>query len=104
MNDSEASGLSPTTGTVWQQRYEALRQLAVGGRQILEAEPLGLVLVLREGVAAWMRRWSALAQTPPLPRASTPPAPAVPAAGWQHQLTEVLAAMSLAHLPSEAIL
>jgi hypothetical protein len=101
MNESAANGSSPATGAVWKQRYEALRQLAAGGQQILEAEPLGLVLVLREGVAGWMRGWSALAQTPPLRRAST--APAVAAAGCQQQLTEVLAAMSLAHLPNQAI-
>jgi hypothetical protein len=101
MNDSQANGISPTTGA-WKQRYEALRQLAVEGRQILEAEPLGLVLFLREGVAGWMRRWPGLAQMPALQRVSIPSA--APAVGWQHQLTEVLAAMSLAHLPSEAIL
>ena len=102
MKDSATSGLSPATPTLWKQRYEALRQLAIGGRQILETDPLGLVLLLRQGVAGWMRSWSESAQTPALQRAPVPEAPVVPTSAWQHQLTEVLAAMSLAHLPHEA--
>jgi hypothetical protein len=101
MKDSETSGLSPATATLWKQRYEALRQLAIGGRQILETDPLGLVLLLRQGVAGWMLSWSESAQTPALQRAPVPEA-VVPTSAWQHQLTEVLAAMSLAHLPHEA--
>jgi hypothetical protein len=102
MMDSETSGLSPATATIWNQRYEALRQLAIGGRQILETDPLGLVLLLRQGVAGWMRSWSEPAQMPTLQRGPVPEVPVVPTSAWQHQLTEVLAAMSLAHLPNEA--
>ncbi len=102
MKDSKSSGLSPATATVWKQRYEALRQLAIGGRQILETDPLGLVLLLRQGVAGWMRSWSESAPTSTLQRAPVPEAPTAPTSVWQHQLTEVLAAMSLAHLPNRA--
>lgn len=97
MKESTTCALPPATPTVWKQRYEALRQLAIGGREILETEPLGLVLLLRQGVAGWMRCWSESAPTP----APVAEAPVVPASTWQHQLTEVLAAMSLAHLPNE---
>lgn len=98
MNDSKAVVASPLPATVWTQRYEALRQLAVGGRHVLESDPLGLVLLRREGVAGWMRGWSDL--TPATPRQSAPvPPPVTSASGWQHQLTHVLAEMSLAHLP-----
>jgi len=95
MKELAACPLSPATATVWKQRYEALRQLAIGGRQILEADPLGLVLLVRRGVAGWMRSWSEPAPTP----APVALPPVVPASAWQYQLTEVLAAMSLAHLP-----
>jgi hypothetical protein len=101
MKASVTCALSPATATVWKQRYEALRQLAISGRQILEADPLGLVLLLRQGVAGWMRSWSESGPTPAPRRASVAEAPVVPASAWQHQLTEVLAAMSLAHLPNE---
>lgn len=101
MNDPTMAS-SPTAATVWKQRYEALRQLAVGGRQILESDPLGLVFLLRQGVAGWMRSWSDLTPAVPLTAASAPP-PAF-TTGWQHQLTHVLAEMSLAHLPKKAVL
>jgi len=103
MSQSRAAAVSSTAATVWKQRYEALRQLAIGGRQILESDPLGLVLLLREGVAGWMRGWSEPAPTPPLPSASMPPLAASTSA-WQQQLTQVLAEMSLAHLPNRAVL
>lgn len=103
MNDPNPR-LSSAPVTVWKERYEALRQLAVGGRTILETDPLGLVLLLRQGVARWIHSWSELAQTPPLPRASTPPSAPAPPSAWQHQLTIVLAEMSLAHLPNRAAL
>jgi len=103
MNDSKTRGASPTAAAAWKQRYEALRQLAIGGRQILESDPLGLVLLLRQGVAGWMRRWAELTSAAPPPSASGQP-PVIPATGWQQQLTQVLAEMSLAHLPNRAVL
>jgi hypothetical protein len=99
MNDAKTAIPSPTSVAVWKQRYEALRQRAVGGRQVLESDPLGWVLLLRQGIAGWMRGWSELTHTTP-----RQPAPvgssATSASGWQHQLTQVLAEMSLAHLPN----
>lgn len=104
MSASEISGLLPTSAAAWKQRYEALRQLAVAGRQILETEPLGFILLLRQGVAGWMRSWSELAQTSPSQRAPTAQAAVMPTSAWQHQLTEVLAEMSFAHLPNQAVI
>jgi hypothetical protein len=65
---------------------------------MLGADPLGWVLLLSQGMAGWMRGWAGLAQTPPaapVPRLALPPASL-----WQPQLTELLAEMSLAHLPN----
>jgi hypothetical protein len=103
MSDPKAAAASSTPATVWKQRYEALRQLAIGGRQILQSDPLGLVLLLREGVAGWMRSWSELTPTTPFQSASVQP-PVASTSGWQQQLTQVLAEMSLAHLPNRAAL
>ena len=99
MNYSKTAVPSPALATVWKQRYEALRQLAIGGRQILESDPLGLVLLLRQGVAGWMCSWSELTHTAP-PRSTPVQPPVAFTNGWQHQLTQVLAEMSLAHLPN----
>jgi len=80
----------------WKERYEALRQLALG-RGLLGADPLGLVLLRHQGVAGWMGAW---ADPPRNPGAASGLAPALPAAPlWQRHLTELLADMSLAHLP-----
>jgi hypothetical protein len=43
MSDAKTAIASPTSTTVWKQRYEALRQLAAGGRQVLESDPLELL-------------------------------------------------------------
>jgi hypothetical protein len=97
MNRSDTTVPSPTAPTVWKQRYEGLRQRAVGGRQVLESEPLGWVVLLRQGVAGWMRRWPDGTSTASPPSTPVPP-PSASANGWQQQLTRVLAEMSLAHL------
>ena len=52
MNHPQSNPLPSTAATIWKQRYEDLRQLAVTDSQILGAQPLGLVLLLREGVAS----------------------------------------------------
>jgi hypothetical protein len=102
MNTPEVNRSPLTAAGAWKQRYEVLRQLAATGSRILGADPLGLVLLLRQGVAGWMRGWAGLPQTPsaaPVPATALSPAPL-----WQQQLTELLAEMSLAHLPSTTAL
>src|SRR6266496_29140 len=85
-----------------QLKYETLRGHVLDNRQGLGADPLGLVLLLRQGVAGWMRSWSgavssASASPPPLAASSLPCSP-IPE--WQQQLTELLAQMTSAHLPA----
>jgi len=93
-----------TAATLWKQRYEALRQVALVGSQMLEADPLGLVLLLRQGVAGWMNSWPACPQNPSPQPAPVRPAPVLSVPAWQQQLTQLLAQMSLAHLPNTATL
>ncbi|MCL5096399.1 MAG: hypothetical protein M1608_02475 [Candidatus Omnitrophica bacterium] len=99
MNHCQPSPPLATPAAAWKQRYEALRQTALAGGQALEAEPFGLVLLARQGVAAWMHSWPQPAETqsrePALSPPSLPPPPQ-----WQQQLTTLLAQMSLAHLPT----
>jgi hypothetical protein len=102
MNDSPANSSPCTAAAAWKQRYEALRQLAVTGNRILGTDPLGWVLLLRQGVAGWMCGWAGLAQMPPAAPVRVSALP--PASLWQQQLTELLAEMSLAHLPSSTTL
>jgi hypothetical protein len=90
--------LTPVSPVLWRQRYEALRQHAVGGRQVLGAEPLGLVVLFARGLAGWMQSWwespaeqSSRSALPPAPRGLSTPQ-------WQQQLTDVLAHMAAQHL------
>jgi len=101
MNDSGLNRPPATAAAIWKQRYEALRQLAVAEGQIFGVDPLDFVLLLRQGVAGWMRHWSGLASEPPKPLLPAPPEPPAPTPQWQQQLTQLLAQMSLAHLPKE---
>jgi len=100
MNGSDLNRPPRTAAALWKERYEAFRQLAVAGGRIFEADPLGMVLLLREGVAGWMRRWSGLMGTTTQTPGLAPPSAVVPTPQWQQQLTELLAQMSLAHLPN----
>jgi hypothetical protein len=101
MNQAKASVASPTPpATFWKQRYETLRQMAVGGRQVLDTDPLGLVVLVGQGVAGWMRSWSELTRPVPLPATPRPLPPVASTGAWQQQLTQLLAQMSLAHIPN----
>jgi len=84
-----------TTPAAWTERYEALRQQVLKNRQSLSVDPLGLVLLLRQGVAAWMRSWPQASSTPHGSCVAWAP---VCLPDWQRQLTELLAQMTSAHL------
>ena len=84
-----------TSPAVWTERYEALRQHALNNRQSLTADPLGLVLLLRQGVAPWMGCWPDGSSSGPASCAASPLA-SLP--DGQRQLTELLAHMTSAHL------
>jgi hypothetical protein len=63
--------LSPATA----EHYEALRQNAVTREPIFPADPLGAILVVKNGVAGWMRRWDQVCGTasPDTPSSLPPP-------------------------------
>lgn len=85
-----------TEASAYAARYEALRQRAMA-RHRGEAR-LGLAVLLRQGVAAWMAAWS---QIPvPVPRSAPPisPRPYSLPDGASADVVRLLAAMTLAHL------
>ena len=85
----------------WTQRYESLRQHFLGEQRRFETAPLGLFLVIREGLAAWMRAWR---QEPPSSSVRSPEAAAFSMSpGWQRELTFLLAHLTSLHLqPTQA--
>jgi hypothetical protein len=104
MNHSDLNQWPASDPATWKQRYEALRQLAAAESLVLGMDPLGLVLLLRQGVAGWMRSWSGLIETTVETPAPASPPPVIPTSPWQQQVTELLAQMSLAHLPNDSVL
>lgn len=83
------------------EHYEALRQNAVAREPVFSPEPLGAVLVVKNGVAGWMRRWGEICgpTAPAAPRPLSYPH-ADDAAGWHHELAVLLAEMTAPHLRS----
>ena len=60
----------------WTRRYEQLREQVLADDNFIATDRRGLAVLIREGMAAWMRAWSACMQnTAPetLPRPDTPP-------------------------------
>jgi hypothetical protein len=89
----------PTTSSVsWVERYEALRRHVIEGCQILESEPLSLILWLAQGMAGWMRHWAEAVVVAPslavVPRAL----PFTVTSPWQKQLTLLLAQITVQRL------
>lgn len=83
--------------STWTKRYEAVREHRLTGRQTLGTDPLGLVLLIKHGVAGWMRRWlDGLAPERPVPEMVARLHPPTPL--WQQQLTILLAHMTVNQL------
>lgn len=87
----------PPEKELWRRRYEQLRQQVVEPDAGLAQDRWGLSLLLRKGLAGWMRLWqdpvatahqAAPAQAQPLSR---------PVPGWQPQATILLANMAFSH-------
>jgi hypothetical protein len=83
---------------LWRQRYEALRQHALGGRDLLAAPPLGLHLLRSQGLAGWMQRWADATEGGLV---NSTPAPLPDGPVWQEQLTVLLAQMTFPHIRSQ---
>ena len=86
-------------GSASSEHYEALRQHAVERGRVFLTDPLGTILVVKSGMAGWMRQWRQVsgeinaAPSTPLLLSCPQNEP-----GWQHELTMLLAQMSARHL------
>lgn len=76
--------------------YEALRRMALGQRGPDDGPSLGLAILRRHGVAAWLRAW-ALCPRPADPVACTAPPAGIPLL-VHTELAQLCAHMALAHL------
>jgi hypothetical protein len=85
---------APTTATLVAS-YEALRQTALAPRGPHEGPSLGLAILLRQGVTAWLRAWA----TCPRPSApvARPASPLVIPSLIHTELAQLWAHMALVH-------
>ena len=75
--------------------YDLLRQVALGRSGPDDGPRLGFTVLLRHGMAAWLRAWAACPPSQPLMPPATPPI-AIPS--FVHtELAHVWAHMALAH-------
>ena len=83
----------------WTRRYEQLREQVLAGDNTIATDRRGLAVLIREGMAAWMRAWheplSSSAATAAL-GAETRPMSLTEA--WQQEATRLLVNMALSHL------
>lgn len=84
---------------LWRERYETLRAHVVENRQVLAADPFGVVLLLRQGLAGWMRAWRACTEATPQALTPCPQPWSRPASSVASQeLTRLIADMTVPHL------
>ncbi len=89
---------APVSAALWRQRYESLRQHVLEQPQILDSDPLGLVLLFTRGLAGWMQGWWEAPAEPPRTLAPIPSLGGLTMPQWQKQLTSLLAHMTAQHL------
>jgi hypothetical protein len=75
--------------------YETLRRVALGDSAPNDGPSLGFTLLLRQGMAAWLRAW-ALCAHPTVPEPAAVPRSAMPAL-VHHELAHVWAHIVLLH-------
>lgn len=96
----------PTAPGCWTERYESLRRHFLEQPCRFEATPLGLVMLMGNGVAGWIHRWTDSSPPPegsasgPRPKSYSLP----PNTGVQLQVSLLLAQMTVVHLlPSSPV-
>ena len=87
----------------WTRRYEQLREQVLAADNFIATDRRGLTVLIREGMAAWMRAWHE-------PRCCSVAGAAPEAAAlsmslgesWQQEATRLLVNMTLSHLSPKA--
>jgi hypothetical protein len=82
----------------WTRRYEQLREQVLAGNNLIATDRRGLTVLIRQGMAAWMRAWH---EPFCCPVAAAPETEAVPMRlreSWQQEATRLLVNMALSHL------
>jgi hypothetical protein len=89
--------MSPSCPSALIEQYEVLRSNTVKP-SLLGVATLGAILVVKTGLAGWMREWARTAAASSTPRS---PLPRVPEESvWRSELTVLLAQITVRHLHS----
>ncbi len=86
---------APVPTSVVVTSYETLRRVALGHSAPNDGPSLGFTLLLRQGMAAWLRAW-AMCPRPPVPEPAAVPRSAIPIL-VHHELAQVWAHIVLLH-------
>jgi hypothetical protein len=81
----------------WKERYEQLRHQALGQSSALTSDRWGLGLLVRKGLASWMRAWRDPSSGSEPTSGQRVPASICPPGSWQQEVTVLLANMALSH-------
>ena len=88
---------------VWKSRYEKLRQQSLEPSDTDAQDRWGLGLLLRKGVAGWMRAWRDPSVCFDAAAADQVTSIGVPRCSWQQEATLLLANMALSHCDVERL-
>jgi hypothetical protein len=89
--------MKPSDKELWQRRYEQLRQQVFEPGATLAQDRWGLSLLLRQGLAGWMRLWQDPAGATESVHGPDPVPASCPAPDWQQQATLLLVNMAWSH-------
>jgi hypothetical protein len=89
--------MKPPDKELWQRRYEQLRQQVLEPDATLAQDRWGLSLLLRQGLAGWMRLWQDPSAGAEPPSGSHPVPASCRVPDWQQQATLLLANMAWSH-------
>ena len=89
----------------WTRRYEQLREQVLGGDSLIATDCRGLALLIRHGMAAWMRAWrDALCFSAATAALGAEALPMGLTETWQQEATRLLVNMALNHFKSRSFL
>ena len=95
--------LQPQSGC-WTRRYELLREQVLATDTLTGTDARGLSLLIRQGVAAWMRVWRDPLSCRCAPDLAAESQPMIPPDAWQQEATRLLVNMALNHFKSRSFL
>jgi hypothetical protein len=82
----------------WTRRYEQLREQVLTRDTLIGTDSRGLNLLIRRGVAAWMRAWQDPLSCCCVVELQAQSRPINPPDSWQQEATRLLVNMALSHL------